>query len=378
VNVYWYWPFLRREELGLASGVVGPGDELLVHVTARATDPATSSVPGCTVVAALPNVAERRERSPRWLASRASTYVRRALIRDRTVRFGRFDVCHVMYLNRFTDPVALRRLGRRTALVSSVHDVVPHQRRLPKAAERALLRVLYDGAGTLVVHHDFVRRRLLEEFAVDPGRVFVVPLQVPEVAIDPREGVPSPPASRPVVLFFGAFRRNKGVDVLLDAIRATTGETDATFVFAGRGAPDVEHLVASAAANDPRIRAEIGFATLERKEELFRAADLVVLPYTSFASQSAVLQDAYAHGVPVVVSDVGALGDAVREDGTGVVVPPGDRVALAGAVTDALADDASRRAMSAAAARIAAARRPEAVGQVLRQVYVDALERASR
>ena len=80
----------------------------------------------------------------------------------------------------------------------------------------------------------------------------------------------------------------------------------------------------------PRPRAttgspcEVGYATAERKGELYASADLVVLPYTTFASQSAVLQDAYAHRVPLVVSDVGALGETVRGDHTGWVVAPGE------------------------------------------------------
>lgn len=372
MNVYWYWPFLRREELRLAAGVVEPGDELLVHVTGREHDPAVSTVPGCTVVAALPNVPERRERSPSWLASRATTYLRRARVRDHTVRAGRFDVCHVMYLNRFTDPLALRVLPRRTALVCSVHDVVPHERRLPPRVERGVLRALYDAAGILVVHHEFVRDRLVSEFAVDPARVFLVPHQVveaPTVA-----GETSERSSSPVVLFFGAFRRNKGIDVLLDAIRRVGGRDAATFVFAGSGAPDMERLVTTAAERDPRIRAELGFATGTRKHELFRDADLVVLPYTSFASQSGVLHDAYAHGVPAVVSDVGALGDTVREDATGWVVPPSDADALAKTITDVLADRPARDRASDAAAAVAWARRPVVVGKQLRAVYERALD----
>src|SRR5207253_4105308 len=107
---------------------------------------------------------------------------------------------------------------------------------------------------------------------------------------------------------------------------------------AGRGDADIEEELRRASDDDPRLHVEIGHASIPRKTELFRETSVVVLPYTSFASQSGVLHDAYAHGRPVVVTDVGALGDTVREDGTGLVVPPGDPVALGRAIASLLAD----------------------------------------
>jgi glycosyltransferase involved in cell wall biosynthesis len=184
------------------------------------------------------------------------------------------------------------------------------------------------------------------------------------------------PTGPPTVLFFGAFRRNKGIDVLLDAIERLRGGLDARFVFAGRGFPDVEQRVAEAAARDDRIEAEIGYATARRKSELHAAADLMVLPYTSFASQSAVLQDAYAHRLPVVVTEVGALGETIREDGTGWVVPPNDASRLAEAVSLALHDPAGLRAAAAAADAIALARTPLLTGRRWREVYERAIHRA--
>ena len=106
-----------------------------------------------------------------------------------------------------------------------------------------------------------------------------------------------------------------------------------------------------------------------RKDALHAGADLIVLPYTSFASQSGVLYDAYSHAVPLVVSDVGVVGVTVREEETGWVVPPGDAAALASAVTTALRDGPARGRASAAQRAIAATRTPELTGARIRQVY---------
>ncbi len=105
---------------------------------------------------------------------------------------------------------------------------------------------------------------------------------------------------------------------------------------------------------------ELGYATADRKRELYADADLVVLPYTSFASQSAVLQDAYAHQVPLVVSDVGALGETVREDRSGWVVEPGDAAMLAETLLGAIRDAEARTAAAAAMAQVAADAHPRA------------------
>lgn len=366
MDIYWYWPYVRREELALATGLLRPGDHLAVHSTPRPTDPVVSPHPDCEVLAPLPGVDERTaEGSLRWAASRGATYLARARARAAEVRDGHHDLAHVVYLNPFVDWAALGRLARRVPLVSSVHDVTPHQRRMPAALERRVLARQYAHAGTIVVHHEWVRRRLLEEFSLDPGRIHVVPATVipaPPVEAGPTNGPPE-------VLLFGTLRRNKGVEVLLEAVRRLPSELEVRVVIAGRGFADVERAVLEAAARDPRLRPEIGYAPAQRKAELYARAALNVLPYTAFESQSAVLQDAYAHAVPLVVSDVGALGDTVREEGTGTVVPPADPDALAAAITALLSDPAAHARAADATRRVAEARHPNRVGARLREVY---------
>ena len=61
------------------------------------------------------------------------------------------------------------------------------------------------------------------------------------------------------------------------------------------------------------------------------AADLLVLPYVS-ATQSGIVQVAYAYDRPVVSTNVGGLPEVVREGETGFLVPPSDPEALAEAV----------------------------------------------
>ena len=367
MNLYWYWPYLRQEELAIAAGAVQAGDRLVVHTTERVEEPVVAPISGCVVRPTLPGVETRQEGTARWALSRARTYAQRTRARTRAVAEGTFDVAHMMYLNPFADSVDLSRLGRRIPLVSTVHDVVPHESRVPAPVEHRMLARQYRHAGTLITSHEVMRQRLVTEFDVDPARVVVMSQDIPVMPPRPER----PPGERRTVLFFGTFRRNKGIEVLLEAISAL--DDDARFVFAGRGADDLEQLVVDAARRDPRIDLELGYASAARKDELHAGADLIVLPYTSFASQSGVLYDAYSHAVPLVVSDVGVVGVTVREEETGWVVPPSDATELASALTTALRDAPARARASAAQRAIAADRTPEITGARIRQVYEDTI-----
>ena len=83
------------------------------------------------------------------------------------------------------------------------------------------------------------------------------------------------------------------------------------------------------------------------------AATIVVLPYRRIEA-SGVFGDAIGHSRPVVVSDVGVLGETVRRFAAGEVVPPGDPAALAAACIRLLTDPSL---LAAAFAGVEAARK---------------------
>jgi glycosyltransferase involved in cell wall biosynthesis len=365
VRIYWYWPYIHTEELELPLAVPRAGDELVLHTLRDRVDPAVVAGSRVQVSATLAAPADKREHSVAWAADRLTTYTRRVAQRRRALRDGRFDVCHVVFTNYFSDGVDLRRIARRTPIVFEVHDVVPHQSRVPTAVERALLSFLYRGPGHIVARHEYVRDELVTRFHIDPERITIVPMDVPSVACAGSEQR----HDRPKVLFFGTLRRNKGVSVLLRAIDELRALSDIDFVFAGRGFAEIEHEVRAAAARDARIRFENGYISSARKHELFAGADLVVLPYTDFASMSGVLCDAYAYHRPVVATDVGGLGASVRGDETGWVIAPSDVAALAAAIEAAITDDTAWRIARQHAAQVAQARSAEHVGAALRALY---------
>ncbi len=88
---------------------------------------------------------------------------------------------------------------------------------------------------------------------------------------------------------------------------------------------------------------------------LLGAADVVVVPST-WEGQPLIVQEALRAGRPLVATRVGGIADLTGDDGA-VLVPPGDPVALATAVTRIL-DDPEAAARLAAAARARAALLP--------------------
>jgi glycosyltransferase involved in cell wall biosynthesis len=287
--------------------------------------------------------------------------------RRRAVASSDFDLAHIETLTPQTDWLDLNLLGRKMAIVSVVHDVVPHDAPSPGVLMRRLLNATYANAGHLVVYHDRLKEELVAEFGVDRSRIHVLPIPLDSNSPTIAER-PTKQRERPTVLLFGSLRRNKGIPVLLDVLeRNDQALTSAQFVIAGSGDAALEEEIVRRSQSIPNLEIEIGFATPDRKEELLRAADVLVLPYTSFHSQSAVLADAYAHRVPLIVTDVGALGDTVRADDTGIVVTPGSVDELgAGLVTLLSEEPGSRREQLERAARL---HDYGTVGPLLREVY---------
>lgn len=95
--------------------------------------------------------------------------------------------------------------------------------------------------------------------------------------------------------------------------------------------------------------------------ELVREADVAVFPSLARETHSLVVDEALDLGLPLVVSDRGAMVD--RVGGRGVIVPAGDVAALA-RVLDALVDDDQRAALASA---------PQP-GRTDRATWVDGLE----
>jgi glycosyltransferase involved in cell wall biosynthesis len=93
----------------------------------------------------------------------------------------------------------------------------------------------------------------------------------------------------------------------------------------------------------------LGFVNQSRLPDVYRAADILVLP-SEYEPFGVVVNEAMLCGRPVIVSDrVGAKYDLVREGETGFVYPCGDIEALAQILREVLPDRERLRKMGEAA-----------------------------
>jgi glycosyltransferase involved in cell wall biosynthesis len=374
MRVLWYWPHPHRVPSHVALQLIESGVDVTVEALQTFDgDRLPTDFAEYRLVRDLPDVHRRVTQPVLRVLDRSIVHARRARRRHVLALTDDFDVMHVQTASQL-DAVSLDRDRAHAAICLVVHDVTPHAPRLPDALQRAALRRIYGAVDHFVVFHETLRDRLATEFDVRPDRVSVIPHPLPPV-------MPSSHRSTdgaPTVLFFGSLRANKGLDTLLDTIERMPPGV-ARFVIAGGGTPDLAAKVAQAARTLPDLTCELGFIDEPRKAALLGAADVMVLPYSpDFESQSGVLFDAYAYGIPVVVTDVGAIGPTVRSDASGWVAPPNDPAALADALVAAAS---STEARVAAIGKINAARERHssvAVSALLRGAYQAAIEARTR
>jgi glycosyltransferase involved in cell wall biosynthesis len=139
---------------------------------------------------------------------------------------------------------------------------------------------------------------------------------------------------RPRVGVVGRLSAEKGVDVMLHALkRLADGGTAASLVIAGDG-PDRAMLEALAASLGVADRAHFLGPVLPI-EPLYPTLDLLVIPSRSEGLPN-VLLEALRADVPVVSTRVGAVPEVLDGTGAGWVVPPEDPAALSAAIAEAL------------------------------------------
>jgi glycosyltransferase involved in cell wall biosynthesis len=140
------------------------------------------------------------------------------------------------------------------------------------------------------------------------------------------------------VLFVGALGLHKGVGVLLDAQRR------------GLGAPLVL-LGTPTGTTPPSFPGDVTVVRDVGHDDVMAAwarCSVAVAPSLCVEAFGLVALEAMAMGKPVVASAIGGLVDIVVPGETGVLVPPGDAAALAGAVAALVADPARARRLGEA------------------------------
>lgn len=232
----------------------------------------------------------------------------------------------------------------------------------PQSAALAAMLGVHRALGTYrdkvaryIALNEFCRRKFIEG-GIPAARIAVKPnfVDVERPGDGPRRGG----------LYVGRLAPEKGVETLLEALRELPGVAiDAI------GAGPLEAKVAA----HPQLN-RLGWLAQREICERMRGASYLVMPSIWYENFPRTLVEAYANGLPVVASRIGALAELVEHGRTGLLFEPGSAGDLARHLAWAEAFPAKMRAMGEAARERYEARfTPAANHAQLMAIYGDAM-----
>ena len=332
----------------LSCALAGRGHEVTLMTTAAYELEGRSLPANVRLVKSIARITHRTEGALPAFAKSLARKIEAVVDAGAVAAFARRLRPDVIHLH-CTNPVSLlylmllRLLG--VPLVATAHVVTPHER---LHFQHAVYRRIHRISHLVIAHSDFDRKRLLEEFAVDPERVVVIPhgeygffdrggdVHDRETA---RQSLGLEPQDE-VALFFGYIREYKGLDVLLEAWpKVMDARPGARLLVAGdpvRLDPTRRNELETWATRLGVVH-QFDYIPFSDVTRYFRAADALVMPYRHI-SQSGVLFLALSQGVPVVATGVGGLPELLRDGDSALLVPPESPAALAAALIRVLGD----------------------------------------
>ncbi len=313
------------------------------------------------------------------------------LIRYTTIAKPR--IFHILWNNKFHffDRTLLmlyyKAHGKRISLTA--HNVNAGKRDANDSFLNKLsLKIQYHLADHIFVHTEKMKKELSAEFRVNEKVITVIPFginnSVPDTCITPAQARQklSILGNKKVILFFGNIGPYKGLDYLVEGFQQVAPRDPSyQLIIAGnprRGDEGYFDRIQESIRQSPygeRVFQKIEYIPDGETELYFKAADVLVLPYTH-VFQSGVLFLGYSFGLPVIATNVGSLEEDIIEGRTGLLCKPQDPIDLAGAIeryfdSDLFKDLHARRQEI----RNFASQRHswEIVGEMTREVYAGLL-----
>jgi glycosyltransferase involved in cell wall biosynthesis len=227
--------------------------------------------------------------------------------------------------------------------IGSPYDHKPSSLTPIESLKNALNRRTFNRAQRLIIWNEWGKDSLVKHYGIDPDKVVVIP---PGVDLDKWKHDVEAAPQRPVrLLFVGGDFRRKGGDTLLQAFRNSLMQEECELDIVTREQVDTQGLAGV------RVHHGLG-SNAPGLMELYARADIFAFP-TQADVLPIVIMEAFASGLPVITTDVGAVREQVEDGVTGFLVPHRDPDAIAQAVLRLVRNPQLRRDMSAAVRRVA-------------------------
>jgi glycosyltransferase involved in cell wall biosynthesis len=267
-------------------------------------------------------------------------------------------IFHLLWNNKFElfDRTVLMLLykvtGRKTVL--TVHNVNMGKRDGNDSwLNRVSLKIQYRLADHLFVHTRKMKEELAADFSVSEKQVSVIPFglnnTLPNTELSSLQArqILRIASTDKVLLFFGNIAPYKGLEHLVSALgHLAQGDKRYRLIIAGRPKQSegywrgIKKAIQQTGVEE-RIIARAEYIPDEEAEIYFKAADVLILPYT-YVFQSGVLFLGYSFGLPAISTDVGSVREEIIEGKTGFVATSADPCSLADAIRRYFASELAR------------------------------------
>ena len=207
---------------------------------------------------------------------------------------------------------------RGKKIIFTVHNILPHE---SKTSYKILTNMVMKQGDHYIVHSENNMKELLETYKyIKKEKVSIIHHGIKQSEklnyqnTRKRLGIFE---NHITILFFGAIREYKGLDLLIKALNYVQKKHKKIFlIIAGKNWVDFKpylDMLNQYNLSD-RTLLDIKMIPTEDISLYFSAADLTILPYKHFTSQSGVSSLAISYKLPIIVSDVGGLPDFAAND----------------------------------------------------------------
>lgn len=234
------------------------------------------------------------------------------------------DVLIIPYWMSFLAPAfgcVCRLLDKKIKIVSLVHNAIPHEKHF---FDECFAKFFFKRCDAYIVMSDVVKKDLLK--LIPNSNI----LQMTHPIYDHyKERITKIEACQKLqvnaetknLLFFGLIRDYKGLDLLIEAVNYL--DESYQLIIAGECYGDFKKYqdIIDKSSLKENIKIFEQYIPDNMVTDLFSASDLLILPYRS-ATQSGVVAMAYQLEMPMLATNVGALGSTIEKAQTGLVIEP--------------------------------------------------------
>ncbi len=220
-----------------------------------------------------------------------------------------------------------------------------------KIHHRLLLKKLITQADRVSAVSTFTHRLLVSRFPEASHKTVLTPCALRSDFIGTKHRK-SPNKDKVIILTVGRLHPRKGQSFILKSLNrlpeALKPKVEFWMVGNGKSTDYQKELKALIKLSDIKVKM-LGQLDDEELRTIYEKADIFAMTSIHYKKSiegfGLVYLEASAHGLPVIASHIGGVPDAVAHNKTGLLVPPGDKKALAEAFTKLIESPELRTSM---------------------------------